>query len=951
MKYLSPATVVLGLLLIPFTLFSQSNISGKITDASTGEPLAYARILIKETKQGALSDEQGKFSMTVDFGDQSSLTMQVSFLSYSTQTMTITPSTKNLNFAMKSADVFGKEVVITGSRVSETILESPISIQKMTISDIENAASGDFYQSIGNLQGIDMVTSSLGMKVINMRGFNTTSPVRSVQFIDGVDNQAPGLNFPVGNLVGASDLDLLNVEVITGPASALYGPNAFQGVVSMTTKDPYNYQGTSVMLRGGTRNQAEIHARYARAFGPENKIGLKITGSFMRALDWPATDPKANRYGDIETEQNLSYITTQLQFDSTLTAEERDDFIALNNYLDFNPVAQPGILNIQAPGYMEADIADYRTRSIKLGGDLHYKIRDSLEISYHYRLGNGTAVYQGTNRYSIKNIMFQQHRLELQGKNFFVKGYSAQENAGKSYDIVFTAINISKEGVAEYISEYLGEYFSVIDTLTNGFDDDAKQWMVDSAKSRALIAAEQGWYQPGTAAFDSLFNEITTNPDLEKGSQFVDASNFQHIEGGYTLPVKWANWIFGANVRRYDPQSFGTIFEDTLLNPADTLSDGRNDPKADYRQISLWEYGGYTQFQKAFFDQKLRLIGSVRLDKNQNFNLQFSPRLAAVAKFRNHTFRISGQSAFRSPTLQNQYINLNLGPIKLVGNRDGWDNLYTWDSVQEFDSIYDTTFTIQPTLLRTTRLDPLQPEQIRTLEVGYRSVLFEKLYIDATAYFSWYTNFIGNIRVVQPLNGAVAGEESGVNAVLTHTEDVQAYQLYQIPINAKSLVNTYGGSVGLAYYFGRGFSGLFNYTYSGIDTSRVADDDIIPGFNTPEHKFNIGVTGRKVWKNLGFSFNFKWVDGFTWQSSFGDGYVPSFYTMDVMASWDFPKLYSVLRVGGSNLTNNRHIEAYGSPLIGAMGYASWTFDLPRGSKFDFPKKGKRKGEDAVGMMW
>ncbi|HEX2899478.1 MAG TPA: carboxypeptidase-like regulatory domain-containing protein, partial [Bacteroidia bacterium] len=435
---------------------------GRILDTETNEPLVGAQVQVKSKSAGAMSDENGDFSLSVTFQGDEAVDMEVTYLGYSPQTSKVTAkSATELSFGMRSTAVLGAEVVITGSRVAESILESPVTIQKMGISEIQGAASGDFYQSIGNLAGVDITTSSIGFKTVNTRGFNTTSPVRSVQFIDGMDNQAPGLNFPVGNLVGANDLDLQSVELISGAASALYGPNAFQGVVSMTTKDPYLYQGLSVQLKGGTldRDMFDGQFRYAHAFGAKQRFAVKVTGAAAKALDWFATDSVANLYGDISTTQNLSAIVQQQQYDQSLSQEDRDDWIALNNYLDFNPVAYPGNIDITAPGYRELDLADYRSKSIKLGAGLHYKLRDSLELSYDYKFGTGTAVYQGTNRYSINNILFQQHRVELKGNRGFVRAYTTLENAGNSYDIVFTAINISKEGVGNYVSEYLKEYF------------------------------------------------------------------------------------------------------------------------------------------------------------------------------------------------------------------------------------------------------------------------------------------------------------------------------------------------------------------------------------------------------------------------------------------------------------------------------------------------------------
>ncbi|MFN8395649.1 MAG: carboxypeptidase-like regulatory domain-containing protein [Bacteroidia bacterium] len=904
---------------------------GRITDSETNEPLVGASVQVKSKQIGTMSNENGDFEIAVTFQGKENVAMEITYLGYIAKTLTLGPdSPNNLTVSMGSTAVVGAEVVITGSRVAESVLESPVTIQKMGISEIQGAASGDFYQSIGNLAGVDITTSSMGFKVVNMRGFNTTSPVRSVQFIDGMDNQAPGLNFPVGNLVGANDLDLQSVELVSGAASALYGPNALQGVVSMTTKDPYLHQGLSLQLKGGTldRNMYDGQFRYAHAFGEKQRLAVKVTGSIAKALDWYATDSVANVYGDISTTQNMSAIVQQQQYNQELSQEDRDKWIALNNYLDFNPVAYPGNVDITAPGYRELDLADYRTRSVKLGAGIHYKLKDSLELSYNYRLGTGTAVYQGTNRYSINNILFQQHRLELKGARGFVRAYTTQENAGESYDIVFTGINISKAGVANYVKEYLTQYFGTLDTLTNGFDDDAKPWMVDSAKAEAIRAAADAWYQPGSHEFDSLKSQITGDPDLEKGAKFVDRSSLQHLEGQYNFNLRPIDLIAGGNIRRYDPQSFGTIFRDTLLNPGDTLPNGQNDPDAQYADISQWEFGAYVQATKRLIDDRLKLSASFRLDKNQNFQPQVSPRISAVYSWRTHNWRIAAQRAFRSPTLQNQYILLDLGPIKLSGNLDGWDNLYTLSSVQDFQEHYDSTYEIDPSRLETITLDPLKQEQINSLEVGYRTILGQRLFIDLSGYYSIYSNFIGDVRVVQPLNGAQAGEESGENALLTNSSGNQTYQVWQIPTNASQKVSSYGGTISASFYFGKGITLLTNYTLAILDTTGLTDP-IVPGFNTPKHKFNVGLTGRNVWKGLGFSANFKWVDRFHWQSSFGDGWVPSYTIMDAQVMYEVKEWKSTFRLGASNLLRDLHIEAYGSPTIGRIAYLSCTIDLKR----------------------
>ncbi|MCF8460721.1 MAG: TonB-dependent receptor [Flavobacteriales bacterium] len=934
-----------------FTLVSMAQtktITGVIKDKKNGETLISASVIVKGTSTGVTTDVNGKFSIELDLTEPK--TLVVSYLGYQDFEFAVDKSSSNLTVEMETVNMIGQEVVVSGSRVSETILESTATIQKMNTKEISEIASGDFYSGLSTLQGVDVTTSSLGFQVINMRGFNTTAPVRVVQFIDGMDNQAPGLNFPVGNMVGANDLDLENVEVITGAASALYGPNAFQGVVSMTTKNPYDYQGLSFKLQGGSRDYLDAQVRYAGTFGKEKRFGLKITGQYKRAYDWEANDTKykqdyndhsdstaANLYGDIQTDIDLSQIVEQAQTDPENSQEQRDDYIKLNNWLGLvSPNAYPGTINVRAPGYAEKDLADYNTFSAKATASLYYRFKGGIEASLTYKFGLGTAIYQASNRYSINNILFQQVKAEVKGRNWLVKAYSTFEDAGDSYDIVFTGINISKEGIADYVGEYLGAYFDTLKVMTEDFDDDATTAEVQVAHQHARdVADANGWIAAGSVKFDSLRNEIINNADLQRGSKFTDKSNLQHLEAQYNFDWPWMDVLVGASGRRYDPQSFGTIFADTLVNAGDTLANGSADMNAKFVDLSLWEVGGFLQLSKKFFDDKFKVTASVRVDKNMNFPVQFSPRVSLMYNLKGHVFRVSGQSAFRTPTLQNQYIRLDVGPLTIAGNLNGWDNLYTLESVTDFenylDSVetegvwYDSVYDDASGKLKTFSAKKIRPEQVRTIEFGYRGVVFKKLYIDLNFYYNWYTDFIGEIRVVQP-EGAVAGEQSGVDQLLSYSESNESYTRYQIPVNATEQVRSTGVTVGLVYYLNDKYSASMNYNWAKLIDDDL-DDPIIPGFNTPEHKINFGIKGRKVWKGLGFAANFQWVDSYLWQSTFGTGNVPSYSFLDLQLSYEVPKWYSTFRVGASNVYNLQRQEAYGAPKIGAMIYGSVVFDI------------------------
>ncbi|MCG8385015.1 MAG: carboxypeptidase-like regulatory domain-containing protein, partial [Cytophagales bacterium] len=261
-----------------------TTISGKIFDEASNEPLAGVNIVVKGKVVGTISDAEGNFNLSVDQAPP--LTLVFSFIGFEVQELEINNNaTTGLDIYMTEQSLLGQEVVVSASRVEESILESPVSIEKMDIRAIRESASPNFYDQIKTLKGIDVSTQSMTFSSINPRGFGANGNTRTVQLIDGIDNQAPGLNFPVGNIVGISDVDLESVEILPGAASALYGPNAIQGIILMNSKSPFDYQGLTVQAQLGVNHVDEedddvspyqsYQLRYAKAFN--NKFAFKVT--------------------------------------------------------------------------------------------------------------------------------------------------------------------------------------------------------------------------------------------------------------------------------------------------------------------------------------------------------------------------------------------------------------------------------------------------------------------------------------------------------------------------------------------------------------------------------------------------------------------------------------------------------------------------------------------------
>lgn len=462
---------------------------------------------------------------------------------------------------------------------------------------------------------------------------------------------------------------------------------------------------------------------------------------------------------------------------------------------------------------------------------------------------------------------------------------------------------------------------------TNCFDNNNNQWVLDSARNVARRMSSSAWYPAGTQTFNDTFNKNISYKNQTRGSRLYDKSALFHIEGQYNWDfLKLLDIITGTSYRLYIPNSAGTALQDTSG-----------------RKIMVHDVGAYFQATKRLFNDHFKITGSVRGDKNSNFPIMISARGALVYTYRSknsqHTFRIAASSGFRTPTLQEQYAYLNTGYMKLVGNLSGQNNLYTLNSVNDaLNILYQLppsagNVAVAQAALVPVSLSPLKPEQLTSFEFGYRSNIANKVYIDLTAYYSIYRNFIGYTRVANPnkdtITNGVAGQQSGADNVTAGI-----YTPYQTWVNAGELVPSWGAAISIAYYVGRGITPYVNYTYADVDDKNQANNSLIilSGFNTPKHKVNVGLNANKVWKGLGLTLNWKWVASYQWNSPFASGRVPAFHTLDMQLFYEVEKAYSTIRIGASNLYNNQHIEIAGGPRIGALYYVGWLFDFNKAGR-------------------
>ncbi len=976
--------------LFSITANAQSvTVSGTVMNGSTKENVPAVSIRVKGTEQGTYTNSDGVFILRV-----AKLPVVLVFTSvgYEDQEVTVSDASKPVNIDFKVNNTLGQEVVVAAARAPQRLLESPVTVERLNRAKLLASAAPTAYEAMTNEKGVDVHTASLTFRTVTTRGFVSSGNTRLNQLIDGMDNQAPGLNFSVSSIVGLTDLDVDNIEILSGASSALYGSGGMNGTVLMTSKSPFKYEGFSFNIKQGImhvdhkqRAQAPYYNwsfRWAKNF--KNKFAFKIGAELLKGSDWEAEDYRnkqqigvlskvvggnrssdpnyngVNVYGD-ETSADMNGFAFYVQ-DQTrrgILAQTGGAFDVINNPLlgtnaYFNAIGNPqyptdaqlnnyynlltanglgaavptvktmmpfyiGFKNnyfhgasISRQGYEEDKLVDYNTLNVKLTGGVFYKITDKIEASINTYFGTGTTVYTGAERYSLRNFKMAQHKAEVKGKNWMIRGYTTQENAGESYisGALGAFLNESYNPSSVWFPTYITTY-----SETRRLNANAGILLSDDSLHRlSRRAVEVNRLQPGTPAFDAAAKKIKTTPvNKPFGALFLDKSDLYAAEAQVNVSdmahfSDKVEVIAGVSWKQWAMNSQGTIFSDTT------------------QVIRVNEYGAYAQLKKKFLNDVLTLSASGRYDKQTNFQGKFTPRLTAVIKVAKENFvRLSYQSAYRFPSNQNQYISLRLGggSSYLIGCLPEFQTYYKLNSTLPgylASSVFNTNGTgyRNGTIADSGRLvqavyKEVKPETVKSYEIGYKGVVGKKLLLDAYFYYSRYNDFLVNEAVVQSKTG------NKFEVYSPYTSNNLSYVK-----NSEDIVKSYGWALGIEYQLMKKYV-LYGNIFS--DKLTGVDPNVISFFNAPKYRYNIGLKNENVCHNIGFNVVFKWQDNNYYEGTFISGTLPYFGWWDAQVTYRPSGSKSTFRVGGTNLGNQYQRTGYGSPSVGGLYYFSYGYNL------------------------
>ncbi|MBT34155.1 MAG: TonB-dependent receptor [Thalassobius sp.] len=557
------------------------SIQGKIIDKS-GEALIGATVMIEGTTKGTATDINGKFILSnLDYGNY---TLLVSYVGYTTQTITakLDDDMVSLGNIKLEGETHLEQVVISGSNKSEKITESPATIQLITDSDIEEIASFNPGELLSRVKGVDFIRSGVVGTGINIRGFNSNFNSKNLQINDGRLATLIATGLPLGPLTTQIKEDIERVEVVLGPNSALYGPNAHNGLVYTITKDPRTSEGTTLALGAG--NQSMLTARLRHAQVLSDKFAFKVVGEYTKGEEFEYMD---SVYIDrLDAEGNLgrdgaveAYNELELDRDFEFMRGEAALYYSVTDEADL--ILSYGASNstyLAPTNVGRNQIVDWRINH------LHLKYNSPRFFAQIYRTGSKTD-----DTYSIDERTKQYYRLLDAGLS------DAEARGEQSYASKAKFVDDSHRWNAEvqYNNEFNGYEFVVGGQWQRDFANSKGSYLLDGGGSQDIDIEQFGLYGQvqkvfGASGFKAIAAFRADNHEIY-GFNFVPKVGLLKMGKLSTWRLTYGQGIAAPTIMNM----YGDLFSGLILGNGEgfTLEDGTLVEKQKVEKIKTFELG------------------------------------------------------------------------------------------------------------------------------------------------------------------------------------------------------------------------------------------------------------------------------------------------------------------------------------------------------------------------
>ena len=226
-----------------------------VTDARTGNRLNDVSITVTD-ETGAVTTGVSNATGMLEISDLDAgiYTMTASSPGYADAIMAdialAADESKVVELALSSEVIQLEQISTTASRRREKVLEAPASVALVGDSEIKDRVAPSVTEHLKSVRAVDVVTAGLGASYVVVRGFNNVFSGSLLSLVDNRIASVPSLRVNSYSFIPTISEDIEQIEVVSGPGAALYGPNSANGVMHIITRSPFTSQGTTVSIGG-----------------------------------------------------------------------------------------------------------------------------------------------------------------------------------------------------------------------------------------------------------------------------------------------------------------------------------------------------------------------------------------------------------------------------------------------------------------------------------------------------------------------------------------------------------------------------------------------------------------------------------------------------------------------------------------------------------------------------
>lgn len=960
-------------------------ISGSVTNATSKEKVPAVSVVVKGTSQGTYTNPDGGFSLKVA---KLPVTLVFSSIGFETQEINVTDASAAISVDFKVNNALGQEVVVSATRAPQRILESPVTVERMSSAIIRNLAAPTVYEAITNLKGVDVHTASLTFRTVTTRGFVSSGNTRLNQLVDGMDNQAPGLNFSVSSIVGLTDLDVDNVEVLSGSSSALYGSGGMNGTVLITSKNPFKYQGLSFNVKQGIMHAdskqrsaapyTNVAIRWAKSI--KDKVAIRLSGELIRGSDWQADDYRnkqqigilssvvggnrqsdpnfngVNIYGD-ETSVNIGQLAALLSSSINASVLAASGGLAnlqatANSY--FAAIGNPTYpTNAQVAGYVGLFPA-----TIQPAAQLYAPMYLGITRNYFGNSNNVTRTgYEEKSLvdYNTVNVKLNAgvhwnitDKIEASINSYFGTGTTVYTGANR--------YSLRNFKMAQHKLEFKGRTwmlrgYTTQENAGDSYIGDAVGSFVNEAwkpsvNSSSLTTIAGSWFPQYILNFsEGRRQSAGAFSDIQLHTAARAAAEVGRFQPGTTAFINAANTIKNTAVSKPGGAKFldksDLYAGEGQLNISDA---GRFSDVVEVLAGANWKQWAMNSQGTIFSDttQTIRVNeygGYVQLKKKLLKDVLTLIASGRYDKQTNFDGKFTPRVAAVVKVAKDNNIRLSYQTAyrfpsnqnQYISLRLGGGSSYLIGCLPEFQSYYKLNSTrpgyTAESVLAYRAGTPA--DSSRLVVASYKEVKPETV----KSYEIGYKGIIGKKLLVDAYFYYSKFKDFLLSVAVAQSQIPNSKLGVYSPFstdnisyvqNSDQTVTSQGWGIGIEYKLIKNYM-LYGNVFS--DELKDVPAGAVTYFNAPKYRFNIGLRNDNVYKNIGFNVVFKWQDNNYYEGTFVSGTLPYFGWWDAQVSYRPAGTKSTFRVGGTNIGNNYQRTGFGSPYVGGLYYVSYGWNL------------------------